>query len=148
MTRPTFLLTWNPRVYAWRDLRRDVARVRRAGGLLADWSCARSKQIRRGDRLFLLRQGVEPRGIVASGFATSDWYEGPGWRRPGVPCNYVDWRIDVLLDAEREPILPREALSHGVLSRMYWDTQVSGTRIPDEVAQELEKAWRTMTGTR
>jgi 5-methylcytosine-specific restriction protein A len=129
-------------VYAWRDLRRDVARVRRSGRLVTDWSCARSRQIRRGDRLFLSRQGVEPRGIVASGWATSDWYEGPGWRRAGVPCNYVDWRIDVLLDAEREPILPREALSHGVLARMYWNTQVSGTRIPDEVARELEKAWR------
>jgi 5-methylcytosine-specific restriction protein A len=132
-------------VYAWRDLRRDAARVRRSGGLRTDWSCARSKQIRRGDRLFLLRQGVEPRGIVASGWATSDWYEGPGWRRAGVPCNYVDWNIDVLLDAEREAILPREALSHGVLARMYWNTQVSGTRIPDEVARELEKAWRGLT---
>jgi len=25
---------------------------------------------------------------------------------------------------------------------MYWNTQVSGTRIPDPVARELEKAWR------
>jgi len=132
-------------VYAWRDLRRDVARVRRSGGLATDWSCARSKQIRRGDRLFLLRQGTEPRGIVASGWATSDWYEGPGWRRAGVPCNHVDWEIDVLLDAEREAILPREALSHGILARMYWNTQVSGTRIPDAVARELEKAWRALT---
>lgn len=131
-------------MYAWRDLRRDIARVRRSGGLLTDWSCARSKQIRTGDRLFLLRQGVEPRGIVASGWAASDWYEGPGWRRAGVPCNYVDWRIDVLLDAERETILPREALSHGVLGGMYWDTQVSGIRIPAEVARELERAWRAV----
>ena len=137
----TFLLTWNPRVYAWRDLRRDAARVRATGRLHTDWSCARSKQIRRGDRVFLLRQGVEPRGIVGSGWATSDWYEGPGWRRAGVPCNYVDLAIDVLLDAEREPILPREALSHGVLAQMYWNTQVSGIRIPDAVAREMEKAW-------
>ena len=136
------MITWNPRVFAWRDLRRDVARVRRRGSLNTDWSCARSKQIRDGDRVFLLRQGVEPRGIVASGWATSDWYEGPGWRRAGVPCNYFDLALDVLLDAEREPILPREALSHGVLARMYWDTQVSGTRIPPLVAHELEKAWR------
>ena len=138
----TFLITWNPRVYAWRDLRRDVERVRKQGSLRTDWSCARSKQIRMGDRVFLLRQGVEPRGIVGSGWATSDWYEGPGWRRAGVPCNYFDLALDVLLDAESEPILPREALSHGVLARMYWNTQVSGTRIPDPVSRELENAWR------
>ena len=41
-----------------------------------------------------------------------------------------------------EPAKLREALSHGVLSRMYWNTQVSGIRIPDAVARELEKAWR------
>jgi 5-methylcytosine-specific restriction protein A len=140
----TFLLTWNPRVYAWRDLRRDIARLRRRSGLEIDWSVARSRQARAGDRMFLLRQGVEPRGIVASGWATSDWYEGPGWRRPGVPCNYVDLRLDVLLDAEREPILPREAL--GPLGRMYWDTQASGTRIPPEVARKLEKMWRAFCG--
>ncbi len=136
----TFLITWNPRVYEWRDLRADVRRLRRDGLLHADWSCARSKQIRRGDRVFLLRQGVEPRGIVGSGWATSDWYEGPGWRRAGVPCNYFDMDFDVLLDAREEPILPREALPSG----MYWDTQVSGTRIPDDVARRLEKMWRSL----
>ena len=129
-------------MYAWRDLRADIRRLRARGVLHTDWGCARSRQIRKGDRVFLLRQGVEPRGIVGSGFAGSDWYEGPGWRRAGVPCNYFDLALDTLLDAEREPILPREALSHGVLSQMYWNTQVSGIRIPDEVARELEKAWR------
>ena len=145
MTHRTFLITWNPRVYPWRDLRADIRKLRRAGALRADWSCARSKQIRRGDRVFLLRQGVEPRGIVGSGWTTSDWYEGPGWRRTGVPCNYFDMEFDALLDAREEPILPREALSHGKLAAMYWNTQVSGTRIPDEVARELERAWRPFT---
>jgi len=146
MARSTFLLTWNPRVYAWRDLRRDIARLRRGGALHTDWSVARSRLAREGDRFFLLRQGTEPRGIVGSGFTTGAWYEGPGWRRPGVPCNYVDVRFDALLDAEREPILPREALSHGKLSEMYWDTQVSGIRIPPQVAKELERAWRAVCG--
>src|SRR5436309_4999395 len=144
----SFLLTWNPRVYPWSDLRSDIRKLRKSGIFHSDWSCARSKRIRKGDRVFLLRQGEEPRGIVASGWATSDWYEGPGWRRAGVPCNYVDLSLDVLLDAEREPILPREALSHGALSRMYWDTQVSGIRIRDDVGRELEKAWRPFSGWR
>ena len=137
-----FLLTWSPLRFAWADLPRMARRVRAGQRVRDRWSCARSKQIRQGDRLFLLRQGTEPRGIVGSAWATSDWYEGPGWRRAGVPCNYVDLVFDVLLDAEEEPILPREALSHGILSRMYWNTQVSGIRIPDAVARELERAWR------
>ena len=117
--------------------------MRKRGTLETDWSCARSRQPRKGDRFFLLRQGVEPRGIVASGFLVSDWYEGPGWRRAGVPCNYVDLAFDTLLDPSSEPILPREALSHGKLGEMYWDTQVSGISIPDAVARELERVWRS-----
>ena len=134
-----FLLTWNPRVYAWSDLAADVRKVRQRGALRSDWSCARSKQIRAGDRIYLLRQGTPPRGIVGSGRAIGDWYEGPGWRRPGVPCNYVDIEFDVLLDPAQGPILPREALPRG----MHWDTQVSGIRIPDKPAKELEKLWRS-----
>jgi hypothetical protein len=138
----TFLLTWNPHVYAWSDLAQDVRELRRTGSLAIDWSCARSKQIRKGDRLFLLRVGVEPRGIVASGTAVDDWYEGPSWRKTGGPCHYVDLELDALLDAEREPILPREALNHGKLARMYWNTMVSGIEIPPDVARELERVWR------
>src|SRR5262249_44660675 len=51
----TYLFTWNPRVYAWRDLRADIRKLRRGGVLRTDWSCARSKRIRAGDRFFLLR---------------------------------------------------------------------------------------------
>ena|SRR5437868_1028484 len=134
-----FLLTWNPRVYPWRDLRADIRKLQKSGIFHGDWSCARSKRIRKGDRVFLLRQGVPPRGIVASGWTTSDWYEGPGWRSKGVPCNYIDIAFDVLLDAGSGPILPREALPRG----MYWDTQVSGTTIPERPARELEKLWRS-----
>jgi hypothetical protein len=134
-----FLMTWNPRVYPWSDLRSDIRELRRRGLLRCDWSCARSKQIHRGDRVFLLRQGAEPRGIVASGRAVSGWYEGPGWRSAGGPCHYVDLELDTLLDAESEPILPREALPAG----MYWDTMSSGIRIAPDAARELERMWRS-----
>jgi len=132
-------MTWNPRVYAWADIARDVRKLRRDGRLRTGWSCARSKLIRAGDRVFILRQGVEPRGIVGSGRAISDWYEGPGWRQRGAPCNYVDIELDALLDASRDPILPRAALPAG----MYWDTQSSGVRIREPAAARLETLWRS-----
>ena len=64
------------------------------------------------------------------------------------PTEIVDLRFDALLDAEREPILPREALGHGKLADMYWDTQASGTRIPPDVACELERIWRALVRRR
>jgi 5-methylcytosine-specific restriction protein B len=128
--KPAFLITWNPKVYAWSDFDDDVARV----PFETDWCCARSKRIREGDRLWLLRQGVEPRGLVAYGVATSDWYEGPGWRRNGVPCHYVDWRVDAL-----SPLLvPRELLPPWT----GWSTMVSGIAIPEPIARKLERLTR------
>jgi 5-methylcytosine-specific restriction protein A len=112
--------------------------VQRGRRVIDSWSCARSKQIRKGDRLFMLRQGKEPRGIFASGWATTDWYEHANWRGPGY-CHYIDFVYDKLLDPAADLILPREALRP--LGRMHWDTQMSGVRIPDPVARALEKMW-------
>lgn len=86
---PAFLLTWSPLRYDWTDLPAMARRVRQGRRVLDRWSCARSKQIRKGDRLFMLRQGAEPRGIFGSGWAVSDWYEDANWRGPGC-CNYLD----------------------------------------------------------
>ncbi|GAC1475232.1 MAG: hypothetical protein NVSMB9_27250 [Isosphaeraceae bacterium] len=71
-TRPTYLLTWNPKRHAWANLEAEV-RATTEGRLVYRhrWSSGSTKRIRRGDRLFLLRQGVEPRGIMAAGWATS-----------------------------------------------------------------------------
>ena len=144
---PAFLLTWSPERFAWTDLPRMASRVRRGLRVRDSWSCARSKQIRRGDRLFMLRQGAEPRGLFASGRASTDWYEGPNWRGPGY-CHYVDLVYDVLLDPARDAILPREALRAGKLARVHWDTQSSGVRIPDEVVAELERTWASLSAGR
>ena len=138
-----FLLTWNPEKVPWPDLSRMARRVRKGERVRDRWSCARSKQIRRGDRLFMLRQGNEPRGLFASGRALTDWYEGPNWRGPGY-CHYVDFAYDMLLDPLREALLPRDELRSGKLARMYWDTQSSGPRIPPDVATELERIWASL----
>ena len=63
----TYLLTWNPARFHWESLAEEAESVRRDGYFVGNWTCARTKSIRPGDRVFLMRQGVEPRGIVASG---------------------------------------------------------------------------------
>ena len=124
---PTFLLTWNPAVWD--------------GEIIdpCDWSCGNNKRIKVGDRLFLIRQGTEPRGMVASGKALSDVFEDDeGVRR-------VRMGIDILLDAEIEEIYPRSeliVLNDGLAEPMNWGVRTSGTRIPDAVAARLELSWR------
>jgi 5-methylcytosine-specific restriction protein A len=54
---------------------------------------------------------------------------------------YVKAHLDVLLDADRQAIFPRGRLDQGNLASMHWDSQVSGTSIPFEVASGLESEW-------
>ena len=140
-----YLLTWNPAKWEWVDLRDCIDQIRRAGFYLSDWSSGNNKRMATGDRVFLLRQGVEPRGLCGSGFADSGVYEDVHWNenkaKAGKVTRYVRVKWDVLLDPDTESIYPREWLNGPPLSRVNWNTQISGIRIEDEVAEELEARW-------
>ncbi len=139
----TFLLTWNPTRWSWDELDVDYERAQQQGFLDSRWSCGRSKRLRAGDRVFLLRQGAEPRGIVASGFVTSDEpFEDEHFTDEGRLALYVLARFDMLLHPSREPILPRSRLASGALAEVHWDSQASGITIPPDAAAELEDLWR------
>lgn len=54
---------------------------------------------------------------------------------------YLTVRWEKLLNPESESIFPREWLNQGVLSRVNWNTQISGITIWPEAALELEERW-------
>lgn len=141
----TYLLTWSPKKWQWKDLSRRISEIKKNGYSVTDWSCGNNKSIAKGNRVFLLRQGEEPRGIVGAGWAESASYEGVHWRkekaRIGTTTMYVTVRWDTLLNPDTESILPREWLNDAVLSRVNWNTQISGITIWPEVADVLEDMW-------
>ncbi len=138
----TYLLTWNPNRWAWTDLDGAVYRVREEGSVLRRWSCGNTRKTEAGDRVFLLRQGVEPRGIMASGTVIEPPYEDLHWDiNVSKLALYVDVEFDALLNPESDDILPRELLEEPPFSGMHWNTQSSGTTIPENVASALEEAW-------
>jgi 5-methylcytosine-specific restriction protein A len=145
----TYLLTWNPAKWPWPELGECIQEIKITGCYYERWSCGRNRKIVEGDRLFLLRQGMEPRGIVGSGWATSDVFDDWHWdeakRAAGQRAWCIEMEFDVLLDAEREPILPRARLNEGVFGQMYWDSQSSGVLIPEKVARQLERVWKRLT---
>jgi hypothetical protein len=67
-----------------------------------DWSCGNSKSIANGDRLFLLRQGEEPRGIVGVGYAESEPYRDTHWREEKAKAG----RTTMYLSSVRCPAKP------------------------------------------
>lgn len=141
----TYLLTWSPKKWQWNNLSRRIGEIKRKGYSVTDWSCGNNKSISKGDRVFLLRQGEEPRGIVGAGRAESDSFEEVHWRKEkakiGRTTMYITVRWDTLLNPETESILPREWLNDAVLSRVNWNTQISGITVWPDVAKVLEDMW-------
>jgi 5-methylcytosine-specific restriction enzyme A len=144
----TYLLTWNPAKWLWPELEECIREIHATGHYRERWSCGRNRKIVEGDRVFLLRQGLEPRGIVGSGQVASDVFDDWHWdeakRAAGQRAWCIEVEFDVLLNAEHEPILPRAQLNKGVLGQMYWDSQSSGILIPQAVAEQLEREWKRL----
>lgn len=142
----TYLITWNPKRWEWTDIEAAQQHISQHGFTDDSWSCGHNKNIAEGDRLFLLRQGMEPRGIVASGWAISDVFEDTHFdlNADKSTAFYIKLRFDVLLNPNSEAIYPRQKLESGKfrsVSRMHWDSQASGVTIPSDVAAVLEKEW-------
>ncbi len=151
---PTYLLTWNPRRISWEDtdLPDALRFTERGKRWKGSWSCGITKKIRPGDRVFLMKLGKEPRGIVASGWVVkpegykpvrkgSAVYEDSHWdpKRRGKMALYVDIDFDVALDPAE--VLPWRTLRSDVDSQMNWAPENSGVTVGEKVARRLEKAW-------
>ena len=149
----TFLLAWNPKYWSWYENELDeIARkIRKGSDVEERWSCGLSKKIGKGDRVFVIRLGLEPRGIFASGIVIQAPQMGPHWvderAATGEEALYIVFRYDTLFIPEKETILSREFLKNDSrFSKMHWDTQMSGVQIPDGIAAELERIWSEFTG--
>lgn len=146
----TYLLTWNPRRWHWSDIDDDIEAFDRQGFVRSSWSTGVTRKIVPGDRVFLMRLGEDPRGIVASGWAVSEVYEGGHWTdETDVDADYgtalyIDIILDILLDP-RTRTLPHSRLRDGIMARMNWTPQASGVTIPNDIAAELERIWRDFT---
>lgn len=138
----TFLITWNPDKWTWAELAECVDAVQAGTPRLERWSTGQRKDIEPGDRLFLLRQGKEPRGIVGSGWASSGVFQAPHWGDPARLANYVEFRFDRLLDADVDlPLATPFLQEQPDLADVHWAPQGSGILVPDNAAASLEAFW-------
>src|SRR5262245_21555995 len=104
------------------------------------WSVGhRRRGIGPGDRVFLLRQGVEPRGIVASGHATSPPFSAAHWNgRRDQFANYVE--VDWDRVADLDDVLPTQLLVQE-MPATHWNTQSGGIAIASSDVDRLEELW-------
>ena len=143
----TWLLAWNPRRWEWADLDERVQEVEARGASRERWSCGRTKKIQKGERVFLMKLGPEPRGLIGSGWTESDVRPERHWdpqrQHAGRSALYIDVCWDTLAV---EPIISRAQLNDPPFNGMHWDTQSSGISLPPHIAQALETVWQTQTG--
>ena len=137
----TFLFAWNPKKYPWDDLDKAVRTCSKFGRYNDSWSCVSYKQVHPGDRAFLVRVGVAPKGIMGAGHIMSEPYLATHWKNEEKTAYRVNIDFEVLLDPEHEPILTLDSLKLKTKVKQVWTPQSSGILIKKEVSRELEIIW-------
>jgi len=147
----TFLFAWNAKKTEWKEanLTSQILKIAASGSAHDSWSCGNRKDLAIGSRFFIIRLGLEPRGVVGSGSTNSEPESGPHWetkrKRQGQKALYVDIEFDFL---SKEPLITWEELQKPPYSSVTWGIQASGVMLPEPVADALEKLWgRRTTGS-
>lgn len=141
-----WLLSWNPSRWTWDTLTADRATT--ISGEKADnrWRCSSSKP-REGDRVFLIRTGSPPKGVVAVGKVTRAPYEAEHWEQAradaGETTRFVDVAFDSVRDATSDEIVPLEQLQNREPGQE-WNPQSSGIEIKAKAARTLERLWKAL----
>jgi 5-methylcytosine-specific restriction protein A len=143
---PAYLLTWNPKESSSPDLA-DLFGIIDRGQVPGSirWSCGRTRAIPLGSRIFFLRQAVEPKGIVASGWVTRSPFERPHWNEElaakGKRALYVQFVPDAVLDPASDPPFDVRPHADDILSGLPMNSQSSGVSISHPAASDLEELW-------
>jgi predicted HNH restriction endonuclease len=138
-------LTWNPKEYPFRELPEQAQDVSKGRPVEVTWTCKR-KDATPGDRFFLIKLGKGLRGIIASGWITTESKLRDHWKKEaankGVKQRYAGIKYDALLDPAIHDPLPIAVLKSGQLSKVHWSTYSSGIRISQSAVPVLENLWR------
>jgi len=122
----TFLLTWNPDNWAWKNRRRNIEECRTTGKQRQRWSCGNRRSMPVGSRIYLIQLGRRERGIVGSGRTFRAPYKSAHWdpvrRRQGDKALYVGVEFDFLAN---EPLVERDELDARPFAGVNWSPQAS-----------------------
>ncbi|MBN2267221.1 MAG: HNH endonuclease [Candidatus Babeliaceae bacterium] len=132
-----YLYTWNPSLWNWSDQQDAIYRVNNGDQYDMYWSCGNTKKIEIGDVFFLIRLGVEPKGIIGCSYVTSEPYPLPHWDEEKANAGKEAMRTDLLFKAlSEEPIVPLEYLQQRY-PEYKWTPQAGGISLPQNIAEEL-----------
>lgn len=146
----TFLVTWNPKKFPWKRLKLAGELARKGGApVFANWTFGRSSKPRPGDRVFLIKVGQEPRGLIGSGKIVSRPESGPHHSDPRRgPQMYARIRWDYVVNGSKKAVvIARSKLDGAPFRKQRWSNQNPAILIKPEVAAALERLWAETIGT-
>lgn len=143
-TRKAFLLSWNPKKYSAGGAGDEDYKLNLKVGDIERWNC-NTTQIKNGDDVYLIRLGVEPRGIVIKGVVVKDPYKAEDWAGSDDSKRYVDFRVEELRMECAAGLLPMILLTTS-MPEQTWSIQSSGVAIKEEVLPRLEALWNSGSG--
>jgi 5-methylcytosine-specific restriction enzyme A len=143
----TFLFTWNPVKFDWGDINANIEEIEKSGYTMLHWANISYRNVKPGDRAFLMRLGEEPKGIIGSGVIKDGAIPGRHWSGDNKVRYYAKIKFDTILHPDMEPLLSLKFLRSGKLGKFNWTPQASGIEIPAAYVDELETAWFNFLGS-
>ena len=138
-----WLLTWNPKNWAWETFAADRERCASGGVVRQSWRCSSTKPAI-GDRVFLMRTGDRLRGMIARGSVSKTSFEDEHYDQAaaekGEKARFIEVNFDELRQAGHDPFITAEHLV-GADPDQRWTPQGSGIEIRPAAAQLLEELW-------
>ena len=145
----TYLFSFNPVYWNWPEMAADIRKLARRGHFDTHWSCGRHRHIEPGSRAFLVRLGVEPKGIFGSGVTLIPPASRPHWMKEkaaaGITSNYTTLRLEALFPM---PLVTFNELEAPPFRRFRWGVRSSGTYLPETIADALEALWEERVAER
>jgi hypothetical protein len=127
-----FLFTWNPHIYPFPDMAAKIDEVQRRGWSIFSWGMGNRRSIPPDSRVFLLRQGDGPRGLVGIGNVHGEIQQDPKQNNPA--SVNVRWTF-----LSREPFISLKELIEKTGEKELWAARASGVQLPAQIFEVLEK---------
>lgn len=139
----TYLVSWNPTRWDWLSFAEDRVATIAGGTVTRRWRTG-SKKPKVDDRVYLLRTGHDPRGVMARGRVAKAPYSDTHWdevkAQSGETTDFIDVEFEDIRDPALDAFVPLYTLTSKIAGQE-WSPKSSGIIIKPAAARALARLW-------
>lgn len=139
----SYLISWNPTRWDWPTFTEDRAATIEGRTVTHRWRTS-SKKPKVDDHVYLLRTGLEPRGIIARGKVVKSPYIDAHWdeakAQSGETTDFIDVEFEDIRDPALDAFVPVDLLASKIAGQD-WSPQSSGIVIKHAAVRALNRLW-------